>query len=355
MGGRKTANDSRSRGSLGSVRGGHSSSHASRTHTTHSQESNLSGSTFKLGESENPWFLDEREGPAAAAEADKYSLFTIWGSSPSLPSPLHSALSPSLSQAPGAHHHAGIFPLDATSASTSAMGLYPRLTPVAVDTAGELRAYMLRLEARVAALEKENTLLLQQMQQQQRQQQQQQQQLEAVLSAVSVQHQHHHQHQQQQHQQQQHQQQQHQQQQQQQQLSQTQPLLPVPVSVPLHLPAPFAARAVSPALSVARAQAQSRKATGEADSSTSVPTSASASVDATLKVHERLSTLEGRQTSLQKKIASLDQLLGSSVAAWSRSVREALGRLGETPDAPGGGPLHVHVKDISAKKPQASA
>ena len=72
-----------------------------------------------------------------------------------------------------------------------------------------------------------------------------------------------------------------------------------------------------------------------------------------LKIHERLSTLEGRQTSLQKKIACMDTLFGPSTAAWGRSVKEVLTRLGDSPEAPGGGPLHV--KDMAAKKPAAAA
>ena len=50
-----------------------------------------------------------------------------------------------------------------------------------------------------------------------------------------------------------------------------------------------------------------------------------------VRMSERLSTLEGRQGSVQKKISSLDSLLGPSAAAWARSLAAARQRLGDDP------------------------
>lgn len=351
MGGFKTS-VGRGRGSLGSMRGGHSSGsgQSTRSGNTHggAQESGSCGGNSSKLES-NPWFLEAQDEPASAAEADKYSLFTIWGSSQaaSLNPPAHTSAGQSLgSSPPGA---AGLFGSLADSNST--MGLYPRHVPVSVDAAGELRAHMLRLEARVGALERENMALLQQMQQQQQQQAYQQQQLDAAISAMQRQ-QNQHQH------------------------NPNGPISHEPSAprAPPHM-AEFIPQGVSssawsapvPVTESARTQdghsqfqsvvsrasgaaagvgagagageASKRPPTskGSASSSTSaflVGGSAPASVRAalpapslhlqsqtegeaaaaaaaaaeTLKVLERLSTLEGRQTSLQKKIASLDQV-----------------------------------------------
>jgi len=307
--------------------------------------------------------LDEPEEPAAAAEADKYSLFTIWGSSQA--TSLHpSNHAPSALAQSSSAHAAGRFSFDATPT----MGMYPHLAPAAIDATGELRTYMARLEARVTTLEQENRVVLQQLQRQQLQQQLQQQQLEAALAAMSLQHQHQHQHYQHQHQ---------------------HPVLQAHAPLP-RSPAAASAEGVPPSPRPAevvpqragdvgegppfkqRGEAQSGDAPAApavadapcAASSARLPLPhapdvcreddgpASASAD-TLKVHERLSTLEGRQTSLQKKIAGLDLLLGPSVAAWARSIREALARLGDSPAAPGGGPLHV--KDAKKLRPLAGA
>jgi hypothetical protein len=42
------------------------------------------------------------------------------------------------------------------------------------------------------------------------------------------------------------------------------------------------------------------------------------------KMHERLATLEGRQSSMQKKIACFDHVFGPSVGNWQRNVKEFL-------------------------------
>ncbi len=44
------------------------------------------------------------------------------------------------------------------------------------------------------------------------------------------------------------------------------------------------------------------------------------------KMHERLATLEGRQSSIQKKIACFDHVFGPSVGNWQRNVKEFLQR-----------------------------
>jgi len=59
------------------------------------------------------------------------------------------------------------------------------------------------------------------------------------------------------------------------------------------------------------------------------------------KILERLSTLEGRQGSVQKKITAMDQIMGPSVAAWQRSLANARLRLADNP-------LHVPTSSSSS-------
>jgi hypothetical protein len=63
------------------------------------------------------------------------------------------------------------------------------------------------------------------------------------------------------------------------------------------------------------------------DNDTNTSTNTPSLVQSVTKIQERLSTLEGRQSSMQKKISSLDTALGPSVASWSRSIKEAISRL----------------------------
>ena len=42
----------------------------------------------------------------------------------------------------------------------------------------------------------------------------------------------------------------------------------------------------------------------------------------TQRLHERLSTLEGRQSAIQSKISQLDNIFGSSTGLWSRNVKK---------------------------------
>lgn len=46
------------------------------------------------------------------------------------------------------------------------------------------------------------------------------------------------------------------------------------------------------------------------------------SAEDTQRLHERLSTLEGRQSAIQSKISQLDNIFGSSTGLWSRNVKK---------------------------------
>ena len=44
------------------------------------------------------------------------------------------------------------------------------------------------------------------------------------------------------------------------------------------------------------------------------------------KLHERLSTLEGRQSSMQKKIACFDHIFGPSLSNWQNNTKRLVMR-----------------------------
>lgn len=63
------------------------------------------------------------------------------------------------------------------------------------------------------------------------------------------------------------------------------------------------------------------------------------------KLNERLATLEGRQSSIQKKIACFDRIFGPSVPNWQKNVKDLLTRVGSV--SPIGVPMQAEHEEHS--------
>jgi hypothetical protein len=70
------------------------------------------------------------------------------------------------------------------------------------------------------------------------------------------------------------------------------------------------------------------------------------------RINERLSTLEGRQKSIQSKISQLDILYGSSTSSWSKSIKKILSEVssGEHPNKDPPSPVQNGEKDRPSRE-----